>query len=118
MSRRSSRRWGERLGSRACLTRHSFGDEAAFEVEIFPVVLVPSEGVKLETPQLLRRSVEQPALLGHLLQEERIVMVQHREVDFEVREERLQFMDEAAACLQHVSVPHDDACVAYPGTLL
>ena len=108
MSRRSSRRWGERLGSRACLTRHSFGDEAAFEVEIFPVVLVPSEGVKLETPQLLRRSVEQPALLGHLLQEERIGMVQHRQVDFAVREEPLQFMEEAAVLLQTQWVALDE----------
>lgn len=66
------------------------GDEAALEIEIFPVVLVALEGQKLQPAKVGLGAVEQATVVGHLLEEERIGVIQDRQVDLPVGEHALE----------------------------
>jgi hypothetical protein len=66
----------------------------ALEVEEAAVVLVPLESVDLQLGHATRRAREEPASFQDLLQEQRVRVVEHRQVDLARREEALKLVDE------------------------
>src|SRR5712691_10799097 len=66
------------------------GDEATLEVEIPPMVLIAFERVRLQSAKFHLGPVKQATMIGHLFQEERVGVVEHREIDLPGGEEALE----------------------------
>ena len=72
----------------------------ALESEETTVVLISLEAIDLQLGEPPRRPGQETAVLQDLLQEERIGVIEHGQVDFTPREDLLQLLDDRAALVE------------------
>jgi hypothetical protein len=57
------------------------------------MILVSLEGVELQRLEFLRRTIQELAVVGYLLEKQRIGVIDQGEIELAIREERLKALD-------------------------